>query len=56
MIFDGPGGNNVKVSGSLTSLTAVPLPAAIVLFGAGLVALAGLGAGRARQRKIGSIA
>ena len=41
------------VRGTLTSLTAVPLPAAVVLFGAGLVALAGLGAGSWRQRKNG---
>lgn len=38
------------VSGTITSLTAVPLPAAVILFGAGLVALAGLGAGSWRQR------
>lgn len=46
----GPGDGKV-VRGTLTSLTAVPLPAAVVLFGAGLVALAGLGAGSWRQRK-----
>lgn len=46
----GPGDGKV-VRGALTSLTAVPLPAAVVLFGAGLVALAGLGAGSWRQRK-----
>ncbi len=46
----GPGEGKV-VRGTLTSLTAVPLPAAVVLFGAGLVALAGLGAGSRRQRK-----
>jgi|CXWL01.1.fsa_nt_gi hypothetical protein len=51
----GPGDGKV-VRGTLTSLTAVPLPAAVVLFGAGLVALAGLGAGRARQQKSGIIA
>jgi len=51
----GPGGGRV-VRGTLTSLTAVPLPAAVVLFGAGLVALAGLGAGSWRQRKISTIA
>ncbi|MCC6142132.1 MAG: hypothetical protein IT389_16135 [Nitrospira sp.] len=51
MIFDGPGGSRVTVKGALTSLTAVPLPAAVVLFGAGLVALAGLGAGSRRQRQ-----
>jgi len=32
------------VQGSLTSLQAVPLPASMLLFGAGLVALIGLGA------------
>ena len=37
------------VSGTLTSLTAVPLPAAVILFGAGLVALVGLGAGGLRN-------
>lgn len=46
-----PGGRVVQ--GALTSLTAVPLPAAVILFGAGLVALAGLGAGSWRQRKNG---
>jgi len=56
MIFDGPGGNNVTVSGALTSLTAVPLPAAVILFGAGLIALSGLGAGSWRQRKTSIIA
>jgi heme A synthase len=39
------------VSGVLTALTAVPLPAAVILFGAGLVALVGLGAGSWRQKK-----
>jgi len=47
IIFNGQG--NPKVIGTLTSLTAVPLPAAVVLFGAGLVALAGLGAGSRRR-------
>lgn len=51
----GPGDGKV-VRGTLTSLTAVPLPAAVVLFGAGLVALAGLGAGSWRQRKNSIIA
>ena len=46
-----PGGRVVQ--GTLTSLTAVPLPAAIILFGAGIVALAGLGAGSWRQRRNG---
>ena len=51
----GPGEGKV-VRGTVTSLTAVPLPAAVVLFGAGLVALAGLGAGNWRQRKNSIIA
>lgn len=45
----GPGEGKV-VRGTVTSLTAVPLPAAVLLFGAGLVALAGLGAGSRRQK------
>lgn len=49
ILFGGPGGSIVTVKGSLTSLNAVPLPTAVVLFGAGLVALAGLGAGRWKQ-------
>lgn len=49
----GPGNtNNRAVSGVLTSLTAVPLPAAVVLFGAGLVALIGLGAGGLRNLRV----
>ncbi len=47
IVFSGNG--NPKVIGTLTSLTAVPLPAAVILFGAGLVALAGLGAGSRKQ-------
>lgn len=47
----GPGGR--VVYGAMSSITAVPLPAAVILFGAGLVALAGLGAGSWRQRKNG---
>ncbi len=35
--------------GSITSLTAVPLPAGVVLFGIGLLALVGLGAGGIRN-------
>ena len=37
------------VSGVVTSLTAVPLPAAVLLFGAGLISLVGLGAGGLRN-------
>jgi hypothetical protein len=52
LVFD-PQGNPGVVDGSISSLTlaAVPLPPAIILFGAGLVALAGLGAGRWRQKR-----
>ena len=46
----GPGTGRV-ISGTLTALTAVPLPAAVLLFGTGLIALAGLGAGGWRRRR-----
>jgi hypothetical protein len=49
LVFNG--GPTATVSGVLTSLTAVPLPAAVILFGAGLIALVGLGAGSWRQKK-----
>lgn len=49
----GPQGFGKVVSGTIASLTAVPLPAAVLLFGAGLVALAGLGAGGWRTHKNG---
>ncbi len=49
----GPGNANAReVSGVVTSLTAVPLPAAVILFGAGLVALIGLGAGGLRNLRM----
>jgi hypothetical protein len=44
------GSGIAKVRGSLTALTAVPLPPAVILFGAGLIALVGLGAGSWRKR------
>lgn len=50
LVFD-DGTGTARIRGVLTSLTAVPLPAAVILFGAGLVALAGLGAGSWRQKK-----
>lgn len=48
----GPGAG-IRVSGPVTGIAAavVPLPAAVILFGAGLVALVGLGAGSWRQKK-----
>ena len=42
-------GNGNMVVGSLSTLTAVPLPAAVILFGAGLISLVGLGAGGLRN-------
>jgi hypothetical protein len=43
------GGVGNYVVGSLAHLTAVPLPAAVILFGAGLISLVGLGAGGLRN-------
>jgi hypothetical protein len=43
------GGTGNYVIGSLAHLTAVPLPAAVLLFGAGLISLVGLGAGGLRN-------
>jgi hypothetical protein len=37
------------IRGSITALQAVPLPAAVILFGAGLISLVGLGAGGLRN-------
>src|SRR5262245_4076714 len=48
VIFEDASMNTRVVLGHLTSLTAVPLPASLILFGAGLVALIGLGAGKWR--------
>ena len=49
LIFENAGGNLVRVQGAFSSLTAVPLPAAVILFGAGLISLVGLGAGGLRN-------
>lgn len=49
LIFENSDGNLVRVQGALNSLTAVPLPAAVLLFGAGLISLVGLGAGGLRN-------
>jgi hypothetical protein len=43
-------GDSRTVIVRLDTLTAVPLPAAVILFGAGLIALVGLGAGSWRKR------
>jgi hypothetical protein len=49
LVFEDAGGRMVRVQGVLNSLTAVPLPAAVLLFGAGLISLVGLGAGGLRN-------
>jgi hypothetical protein len=49
VVFEDANGK-VKISGSLLTLTSVPLPTSVILFGAGLIALVGLGAGSWRQR------
>ncbi|MDH4078453.1 MAG: hypothetical protein OEU68_01405 [Nitrospira sp.] len=49
LFFEDAGGIPSAYVGSITSLTAVPLPAAVVLFGAGLISLVGLGAGGLRN-------
>ena len=51
LVFESASGNMVRVQGGLNSLslTAVPLPAAVILFGAGLISLVGLGAGGLRN-------
>jgi hypothetical protein len=51
----GPTDSEKVVKGQLTSLQAVPLPPSVVLFGAGLVALVGLGAGRGWRERMGSL-
>jgi hypothetical protein len=43
LVFGGVNGEQI-VSGAFSTLTAVPLPPAVLLFGAGVVALIGLGA------------
>ena len=49
LVFEDASGT-ARIHGVLTSLTAVPLPAAVILFGAGIVALVGLGAGGWRKK------
>ena len=49
LVFEDAGGRTVRLQGVLNSLTAVPLPAAVLLFGAGLISLVGLGAGGLRN-------
>lgn len=49
LFFEDADGNPAVFLGSIASLTAVPLPAAVLLFGAGLISLVGLGAGGLRN-------
>ena len=49
LMFENIGGGTVRIQGAINSLTAVPLPAAVILFGAGLISLVGLGAGGLRN-------
>ncbi len=49
LFFEDVDGNPAVFLGSITSLTTVPLPTAVLLFGAGLVSLVGLGAGGLRN-------
>lgn len=49
LFFEDVNGNPSVYLGSISSLTAVPLPAAVLLFGAGLISLVGLGAGGLRN-------
>ncbi|NOS79745.1 MAG: hypothetical protein HOP35_17575 [Nitrospira sp.] len=49
LVFKDIDGKTVRIQGALNSLTAVPLPAAVLLFGAGLISLVGLGAGGLRN-------
>lgn len=49
LMFENIDGGSVRIQGAINSLTAVPLPAAVILFGAGLISLVGLGAGGLRN-------
>jgi len=49
LMFQNDDGNVVTARGTFQTLTAVPLPAAAILFGVGLIALVGLGAGGLRN-------
>jgi hypothetical protein len=49
LVFENSNGRAVRLQGVLNSLTVVPLPAAVLLFGAGLISLVGLGAGGLRN-------
>jgi hypothetical protein len=52
LFFEDAHGTPLALVGSITSLTAVPLPPAVLLFGAGLIALVGLGVGGLRNLRV----
>lgn len=49
LLFENVNRKPAAYLGSINTLTAVPLPAAVLLFGAGLISLVGLGAGGSRN-------
>ena len=50
LAFDHPIGGRVSAAGHLTSLTTVPLPGALLLFGSSLLGLAGIGLYRGQSK------
>lgn len=55
LLFEDAEGVPGAYIGSINSLTAVPLPTAVLLFGAGLISLVGLGAGGLRNLRTSKI-
>lgn len=55
LFFEDANGNPSAFVGSVTNLTAVPLPTAVLLFGAGLISLVGLGAGGLRNLRTSKV-
>lgn len=55
LFFEDANGNPSAYVGSITNLTAVPLPTAVLLFGAGLISLVGLGAGGLRNLRTSKV-
>ncbi|MBL8037698.1 MAG: hypothetical protein JNN16_09385 [Nitrospira sp.] len=55
LLFEDATGNTVNVRGAISQLTAVPLPTAVLLFGAGLISLVGLGAGGLRNLRASKV-
>ena len=55
LLFEDADGVPGAYVGNISSLTAVPLPAAVLLFGAGLISLVGLGAGGLRNLRTSKV-